>query len=274
MTMRNWLRTCYTPWSALTVMFVALLSTGCTMVGPDYVRPPAPTAADWIETNDHAVKREPAEVSTWWTVFHDPVLNTLVETAYLQNPSLRAAGVRVLEAQAQRGIAIGQLFPQQQDAFGTYSRNELSKNKANRNTPGLKTPFDDWQIGVEASWELDVWGRFRRAIEAADATLLASVATYDDVLVSLVAQVATTYLQLRILQERLAVATANVVIQARSYDIANAKFQGGTTRGSTPVRAGVREGRPSLRRASFSCRQSLRMSCRPCAARSRSRSRD
>jgi len=134
----------------------------------------------------------------------------------------------VLEAQAQRGIAIGELFPQQQDSFGTYSRNDLSENKANRNTPGLKTPFDDWQIGVEASWELDVWGRFRRAIESADAALLASVATYDDVLVSLVAQVATNYLQLRILQERLAVATANVVIQARSYDIANAKFQGGT----------------------------------------------
>jgi len=228
MTMSDWLRTCQTRWSALAVLIVALSSTGCTMVGPDYVRPPVPTAADWIETNEPAVKREPAEVSTWWTVFQDPVLNTLVETAYRQNPSLRAAGVRVLEAQAQRGIAIGQLFPQQQDSFGTYSRNDLSENKANRNTPGLKTPFDDWQIGFEASWELDVWGRFRRAIETADAQLLASVATYDDVLVSLVAQVATNYLQLRILQERLAVATANVVIQARSYDIANAKFQGGT----------------------------------------------
>src|SRR5712691_4491019 len=228
MTMSDWLRTCQTRWSALAVLIVALSSTGCTMVGPDYVRPPVPTAADWIETNEPAVKRESTEVGTWWTVFHDPVLNTLVETAYRQNPSLRAAGVRVLEAQAQRGIAIGELFPQRQEAAGTYSHNDLSENKANRNTPGLKTPFDDWQIGVEASWELDVWGRFRRAIESADATLLASVATYDDVLVSLVAQVATTYLQLRILQERLAVAPDNVVIQARSYDIANAKFQGGT----------------------------------------------
>jgi len=198
------------------------------MIGPDYVRPPAPTAADWIETNEPAVKREPADVSAWWTVFNDQVLNTLVETAYQQNPSLRAAGVRVLEAQAQRGIAIGQLFPQQQDAFGNYSRNDLSENKANRNTPNLKTPFDDWQVGFEATWELDVWGRFRRAIESADATLLASVATYNDVLVSLVAEVATNYLQLRIFQERLAVAHANVVIQERSYYIANAKFQGGT----------------------------------------------
>jgi outer membrane protein TolC len=83
-----------------------------------------------METNEPAVKREPAEVSAWWTVFNDPVLNTLVETAYQQNPSLRAAGVRVLEAQAQRGIAIGELFPQQQNAFGSFSRNDLSTNKA------------------------------------------------------------------------------------------------------------------------------------------------
>src|SRR5713101_936622 len=147
MTMKDWLRRHYELWNALPIFIVALSSTGCMMVGPDYVRPSAPTADNWIETSEPAVKREPAEVSAWWTVFHDPVLNTLVETAYRQNPSLRAAGVRVLEAQAQRGVAIGQLFPQQQDTFGTYSRHELSKNKANRNAPGLQTPFDDWQIG-------------------------------------------------------------------------------------------------------------------------------
>jgi outer membrane protein TolC len=70
------------------------------MVGPDYVRPPAATAVHWIETNEPTVTHEPTEVSAWWTVFRDPVLNALVETAYGQNPSLRAAGVRVLEAQA------------------------------------------------------------------------------------------------------------------------------------------------------------------------------
>jgi len=92
MTMRDWLRICHACWSALAVMIVALSSTGCTMVGPDYVRPPAPTAVNWIETNEPAVKREPTDVSVWWTVFHDPMLNTLVETAYRQNPSLRAGG--------------------------------------------------------------------------------------------------------------------------------------------------------------------------------------
>ena len=96
----------------------------------------------------------------------------------------------MLEAQAQRGIAIGQLFPQQQEAFGAAESNEISRNRANRNTPFLKSEFDDWQVGFDATWELDVWGRFRRGIEAADAELLASVATYDDVLVSLIAEVA------------------------------------------------------------------------------------
>lgn len=235
--MSNWPRIRHVLWGALAALIVALSSTGCTMVGPDYVRPPAPTAANWMETNEPAVKHEPAEVSTWWTVFNDPVLNTLVETAYKQNLSLGAAGVRVLEAQAQRGIAIGELFPQQQNAFGSFSRNDLSTNKANRNIPSLKTPFDDWQIGFEASWELDVWGRFRRAIESADAILLASVATYDDVLVSLVAEVATAYLQLRIFQERLEVAKANIVIQQRSYSIADVKFQGGAVAELDPAQA-------------------------------------
>jgi NodT family efflux transporter outer membrane factor (OMF) lipoprotein len=213
----------------LVILTTAMLwLSGCVMLGPDYVRPPAPTADTWIETGDPAVKRETTDVSAWWTVFNDPVLNTLVETAYRQNPSLRAAGVRVLEAQARRGIAIGQLFPQQQEAFGAAESNEISRNRANRNSPLLKSEFDDWQVGFDATWELDVWGRFRRGIEAADAELLASVATYDDVLVSLVAEVARNYTLLRTLEERLVVARANVEIQQRSFEIADAKFKGGT----------------------------------------------
>src|SRR5215510_4335921 len=202
--------------------------SGCMMVGPDYVRPLAPTEETWIDPGDPAVKREPADVSAWWTVFNDPVLNTLVETAYRQNPSLRAAGVRVLQAQAQRGIAIGLLFPQTQETFGAATSNEISRNRANRNTPFLKSEFDDWQVGFDATWELDFWGRFRRGIEASDATLLASVANYDDVLVSLVAEVARNYTLLRTLEERLGVAKANVEIQQRSFEIADAKFKGGT----------------------------------------------
>jgi outer membrane protein TolC len=85
-----------------------------------------------MDTDARLVKREPPVTSAWWTVFNDPVLTTLVETAYRQNPSLRAAGVRVLEAQARRGIAIGELFPQQQEAFGAGTSNQVSENRANR----------------------------------------------------------------------------------------------------------------------------------------------
>jgi outer membrane protein TolC len=215
------------------LLLVAVLVTaplwlsGCTMVGPDYVRPPAPTAATWIDPGVPAIRREPADLSVWWTVFNDPVLNALVETAYRQNPSLRAAGVRVLEAQARRGIAIGLLFPQQQETFGSATSNQVSKNRANRQF--LSTDeYDDWQVGFDASWELDLWGRFRRGIEAADAELLASVASYDDVLVSLISEVARNYALLRTLEERLGVARANVEIQRRSFEIADAKFKGGT----------------------------------------------
>jgi NodT family efflux transporter outer membrane factor (OMF) lipoprotein len=213
----------------LAILVTAMLwLNGCMMVGPNYVRPPAPTADQWIETGDQSVRREAAEVSAWWNVFNDPVLNTLVETAYRQNPSLRAAGVRVLEAQARRGIEVGQLFPQQQEAFGDVTTNELSENRANQTSPLLKRDFDDWQVGFDATWELDVWGRFRRGIEAADAELLASVASYDDVLVSLIAEVARNYTLLRTLEEQLEVARANVAIQERSFEIADAKFRGGT----------------------------------------------
>lgn len=215
--------------ASLAVLLTVLLClSGCFMLGPDYVRPPAPTADTWIETGNPAIKREAADINAWWTVFNDPILNTLVETAYRQNPSLRTAGVRVLEAQARRGIAVGLLFPQQQDAFGAATSNELSENRANRNSSGLVRDFDDWQVGFDATWELDVWGRFRRGIEAADAALLASVATYDDVLVSLVAEVARNYTLLRTLEERLIVARENVAIQERSFEIADAKFKGGT----------------------------------------------
>jgi NodT family efflux transporter outer membrane factor (OMF) lipoprotein len=197
---------------------------GCTMIGPDYAQPPAPVSEGWIDQGD-AIQAEQAEYRAWWKVFGDPVLDSLVETAYRENPSLQAAGARVLEALARRGIAIGTLFPQQQEAFAAYLRNELSENRANQSQVDAK--FDDWQVGFDAFWELDVWGRLRRGIEAADAEVIASVASYDDVLVSLIAEVATNYIFLRTFEQRLEVAKANVTIQERSYEIADAKFQGG-----------------------------------------------
>ena len=180
-----------------------------------------------MESADATIAHEHADYSAWWTLFDDPTLATLVETAYRQNPSLQAAGARVLEAEASRGIAIGTLYPQIQEAAGAFSYTRASKNRANQSGPAVDTTFSDWSVGFDAAWELDFWGRFRRGIESSDAQLLASVANYDDALVSLVAEVALNYISLRTLEERLAVAHSNVDIQQSSYDIVSEKFRGG-----------------------------------------------
>lgn len=202
-------------------LLMVLAVPGC-MIGPNYTRPIAPTAEQWI---DVAAPAPAPDSPAWWTVFADPILIDLVETAYRQNPTLRTAGARVVEAQARRGIAIGGLFPQQQEAFAGYQRVALSNARANQQLADHF--FDDFAAGFDAAWELDVWGRFRRGIEAADAELLASVASYDDVLLTLVAEVSANYIQLRTLEQRLDVARNNVAVQERSFRIADDKYQAG-----------------------------------------------
>ena len=200
---------------------------GC-MVGPDYKQPAAPLADEWRDAESESIQRGTTDdLAEWWTVLDDPTLDELVHTAYIQNPTLETAAMRVLEAQARRGIAFGLLFPQQQFGFGGYNRVQLSKNQSN--TPsGFERSFDDWQLGAAATWELDVWGRFRRGIESSDAEVMSAVASYDDVLVTLISDVATQYISIRILQERLAITRANVEIQRRGLTIAEDRFKGGT----------------------------------------------
>jgi NodT family efflux transporter outer membrane factor (OMF) lipoprotein len=221
-----WRSSCPT-WKPIAAALAAVSLAGCMMVGPDYVHPTAPAAEHWMENADATIAHEHADYSAWWTLFNDATLTSLVEMAYRQNPSLQAAGARVLAAEANRGIAIGTLYPQLQEAAGAYSYTRASKNRANQSGTAVDTTFSDWSLGLDAGWELDFWGRFRRGIEAADAQLLASVAAYDDALVSLVAEVALNYISLRTFEERLAVAHSNVEIQQSSYNIVSEKFRGG-----------------------------------------------
>jgi NodT family efflux transporter outer membrane factor (OMF) lipoprotein len=219
--------------AALAVVLASLVLTGCGLpewahnggkVGPNYKTPPAEVAANWIDYQDPRVTSQEQDLSRWWGVFGDPVLDSLVQQAYDQNLSLRVAGERVVEARARRGIAVGNLFPQLQEAAGSYSANKISDKVAN----GIGDQyFQNWNAGFNVAWELDLWGRFRRSIEAADADLEASVANYDDVLVVLLADVSANYVQYRILQERIAVAHRNVEIQSKSYQLAQDRFKAG-----------------------------------------------
>ncbi len=215
---------------------LALSLSGCTTfgeylnnhfkVGPNYRRPPAPVAEHWIDAADVRVRSENPDTSRWWSVFHDPVLDSLVQTASQQNLTLREAGFRVLEARAQLGIVVGNLFPQVQQVSGEFVQQGLSRKDANREFI-LQRFFPQWSYGFGLAWELDFWGRFRRAIEAADDSLNASVENYDDVLVTLLGDVATTYVQIRTLQQQLVYARTNVQLQRETLGIAQARFRGG-----------------------------------------------
>jgi len=202
-----------------------LVLAGCTMVGPDFVQPEAPVPDQWQAADGAALGREPAEQIRWWEAFGDPVLGDLIEAAYQNNYDLKIAGLRVLEARAQLGIAVGNLYPQIQQASGDATYTSASKSAANTAAGDLR--FWEYNVGATVSWELDFWGKFRRAIESADANLLASVAGYDNALVLLVAQVADTYVAIRTAEAQLKVARDNLAIQQRAVQITEARFRGG-----------------------------------------------
>jgi NodT family efflux transporter outer membrane factor (OMF) lipoprotein len=183
-------------------------------VGPDYCPTKATVAETWIEVNDPRVRGGESDNACWWTAFGDPTLNQLVAEASQQNLTLKMAGCRILEARAERGIADGNLFPQQQQATAQYTRNAMSATSYPFNVIALpEYYYNNWSAGFNAAWELDFWGRFRRAIEAADAHLNAQVEGYDNVLVLLQAEVAANYIQMRSYEERLELAKKNLEIQ-------------------------------------------------------------
>lgn len=206
------------------IIVLALFAQGC-LLGPDFKTPPAPVADKWLEQGHKSVDSAVSDHRDWWTVFNDSALTRLIQLAYQQNRTLQTAGVRVLEARAQLGVAIGEFYPQKQQV-GTW----LNYNKIPLSLPNNSVTNAFWaeQFGAQASWELDIWGRLRRAIESADRDFLASVANYDDVLVTLVGDVATAYVQIRTTERQMAIARDNVERQRAALKIASVKFQYGT----------------------------------------------
>ncbi len=215
---------------------VLFLLNGCT-VGPDFKSPTAQVAEQWAESkNPHVVATlDTPDYSEWWSIFNDPIVNRLIETAYRQNLPLQVAGLRILEARANLGIAIGEQYPQFQEANASLIYNNLSKNAPN--LAFADRNFWDFKLGFDTAWELDFWGRFRRNVESASANMNASITSYDDILVSLTAEVARVYVLIRTLQELIEVTQTNVAIQQRSYEIANVQFTEGAVSELDPQQA-------------------------------------
>jgi len=214
------------PAAEILILLVALMIfSGCAMVGPDYVKPEAQEPNQWLESGSPKIKSQNGKFADWWTVFKDPALNKLIQAAYEQNLTLQIAGLRIYEARAQLGITFGFQYPQSQQGLGSASLNQISKNAPN--AVSADRYYSNYDIGLDAAWELDVWGKFRRAVQSGVAALEASIANYDDILVSLTAEVARTFIVLRTSEERLGVARQNVEIQKKSLNIAEVRFKAG-----------------------------------------------
>jgi NodT family efflux transporter outer membrane factor (OMF) lipoprotein len=202
-------------------------------VGPEYCVPKTEVADDWLDSENPTIQRDSGNIARWWQIFNDPTLDRLVELANEQNITLREAYYRVSEAEAQRRVVAGWIFPQSQSLSGDYTRIQRSSEVAifprgmPSNSPFANlaaTSISNWRYGGSLAWELDFWGRYRRAIESADARLDATIEGYREVQVILVAQVVGTYVEWRTVEQQIAVANENAELQRESVRVATARF--------------------------------------------------
>ena len=209
--------------------------TGCT-VGPNYQRPDVAVSDHFGATTRPATQH--VDFARWWTNFNDPLLNSLIDRAVADNLDLKIAQARVREARAQRGVVAADALPSL-NANASYRRSRTSENAFNFNgeasaggsspksnfgtfnAPGSTT--DLFQTGFDASWEIDVFGGVRREVEAAEADISAQIENQRDTLVSLLAEVARNYLDLRGFQQQIEIANRNVKIQQDAAEVAQAK---------------------------------------------------
>ena len=206
----------------LVILAGALALPACT-VGPDYTKPVVTTPDAWYEAHVRGIAEGSAPVQTWWSVFEDPLLDELIREAEASNKDLQGAYFRILEARAIRGIAVGDRYPQV-DVTAEASTAEPSESAT-----GLTERVDTFSFGAGLAWEIDLFGRIRRSVEAADAQYEASVEDYREVLVALLGEVARNYVAVRTFQAQLFYARSNIDAQKESLKITQARFDAGLT---------------------------------------------
>ncbi|WP_039977558.1 TolC family protein [Vibrio jasicida] len=208
----------------LTKPSLAILSvlglSACTTLGPDYVHPEQTALpSDW--SVEKAAATQDAEQSEqklqqWWQQFNDPTLNLLVEMASQQNLDLEAAGLRIVQARSLLGISTGLQYPQVQTVSGNLARAYVNDQGVNNAA-----------LSFDAGWEMDIWGKYARGIESAEAGYYASIASYHDIMVTITAEVARNYINYRTFQERILLSRRNIEIQERVVNITQVQFDSG-----------------------------------------------
>jgi len=199
------------------------LVTACKAVGPDYVPPELAAPPGWnaeLSGGLSSAAADPELLGRWWTAFQDESLSRLELRALRDSLDLKGARGRVREARALRGVSRAGFFPTLDAGASVVGFRESD----NAGRPG---EGELYSAGFDAGWELDIFGGVRRSVEAAQATLEASQAGLQDVLVSLAAEIALNYLELRTLQARIAVARANIEVQENAYELNRLRFEAG-----------------------------------------------
>lgn len=217
-------------WAGLTTL------TGCA-VGPDYVRPQVPVPNQWVGP----AAAEPKPLATpdenrlarWWEIFADARLTSLIERAVQANLNVKQAEARILQARAVRGGTEANLAPTL-DAKSSFRRTQspgTTTQLAGKTIESGPTINNQYQAGFDAGWELDIFGGVRRSIEAAQADLEAALESRRDILVTLTAEVARNYLELRTFQARSAITAQNLAAQKQSAGLTRQRFQAGFVSG-------------------------------------------
>ncbi len=200
----------------------------CRRVGPNYKGASAPTADVFSQSDSPYINPSSVCDPRWWRVFNDPDLDLLIDRLHKQNLSLKAAVCRIAEARALRNIAAANLFPQSQTVESGFVHNQSSQNADGFN-PLIPITTDNWSASFDAGWEIDLWGRLKREIASANANICANVKDYDFLLITLIGDVASLYINIRSLDERLELARLNVKSLQGSLEIAKRRFEAGRT---------------------------------------------
>lgn len=194
------------------------------MVGPDYKEPKKKIARHWLQTSHSNVKEASIRDANWWKTFGDPTLIALIYQGYQNNLTIEIAGAKVLQTRAQLAQSVGKFYPQQQAMLGNYTYYKIGGSEFKHILP---PEFEAASLGFTSSWELDFWGKYRRAIQSNDATFLDSLAAYDNALVSLTSDIATDYIQIRTSQVLIAVTEQNIQLLKNSLAIAESHYRAG-----------------------------------------------
>lgn len=224
--------------SRLVALTIGSLLLSACAVGPDFQAPANPLPAQWQATGS-GISTEAVDAE-WWKRLNDPVLDDLVGRALQSNADVKLAILRVAESRAQYGATAGARWPSL-NASGAYSRERQSENGVSTRLIGvvapasqreqiislLSEPFDVFQAGFDAAWEIDLWGRVRRSLESADAALRVSDEDLHDARLSLVAEVVRTYLELRGVQDQLRIAQADVDLTTDMVELTTYRVKGG-----------------------------------------------